>query len=184
MKKIFFISFLLLNILCFSQTIYKAKDGTTLIHFFSKSPLEDIDASNKGAVIVLNTNTSDLQVRVTIQNFKFKNALMEEHFNENYLESAKFPNCVFKGKINEKIDFSVEAENKVTVTGKLDLHGITKDVTIEGTITKKGEEFVLGCKFQIKVADYNIQVPSLYVKNIAEVVDVTLVSTLDQYVKK
>jgi polyisoprenoid-binding protein YceI len=184
MKKLLFVSLMFITLIGFSQPIFKAKDGTTLIHFYSKSPLEDIDAANKGAVIVFNTNTGDIQIRVTIQNFKFKNALMEEHFNENYLESTKYPNCVFKGKINEKVDYTVDGENKVTVTGKMELHGVTKDVTIEGTLTKKGTDFILDSKFKIKVADYNIQVPSLYVKNIAEVVDVTLTSTLDPYVKK
>ena len=183
MKKLLFVITVLFSLTGFSQ-IFKAKDGTTLIHFYSKSPLEDIEASNKGAVIVLNTTTADLQIRVTIQNFKFKNALMEEHFNENYLESSKFPNCVFKGKINEKVDYTVDGENKVTVTGKMELHGVTKDVTIEGTLTKKGTEMLLDSKFKIKVADYNIQVPSLYVKNIAEVIDVTLTSTLEPFVKK
>lgn len=183
MRKILIVTALFFYITGFSQ-IFIAKDGTTLIHFYSKSPLEDIDAANKGAVIVLNTTTGDLQVRVTIQNFKFKNALMEEHFNENYLESTKFPNCIFKGKINEKVDFTKDGENKVTVTGKMDLHGVSKDVTIEGLLTKKGAEIILDSKFQIKVADYNIQVPSLYVKSIAEVVDVTLTSTLEPFVKK
>jgi len=184
MRKLLFVALLSFSLTSFYSQIFKAKDGTTLIHFYSKSPLEDIDASNKGAIIVLNTNTGDLQVRVTIQNFKFKNALMEEHFNENYLESTKFPNCVFKGKINEKVDYTKDGENKVTVAGKMELHGVTKDVTLDGTMTKKGADIVLDTKFKIKVADYNIQVPSLYVKNIAEVVDVTLVSTLEPFVKK
>jgi polyisoprenoid-binding protein YceI len=184
MKKIFFFTLLSFCFTSFYSQIFKAKDGTTLIHFYSKSPLEDIDAANKGAVIVLNTNSGDLQVRVTIQNFKFKNGLMEEHFNENYLESTKFPNCVFKGKINEKVDFTKDGENKVTVTGKMELHGVTKDVTISGTLTKKGTDILIDSKFQIKVADYDIKVPSLYVKNIAEVVDVTIVSTLEPFVKK
>lgn len=184
MKKLLFASLLSLCVSGFYSQIFKAKDGTTLIHFYSKSPLEDIDAANKGAVIVLNTNSGDLQVRVTIQNFKFKNGLMEEHFNENYLESTKFPNCVFKGKINEKVDFTADGENKVTVTGKMEMHGVTKDVTINGTLTKKGPEVLIDSKFQIKVADYDIKVPSLYVKNIAEIVDVTIVSTLEPFVKK
>lgn len=185
MKKILFVYIVFfLSLIGVSQPIFKAKDGTTLIHFYSKSPLEDIDAANKGAVIVFNTNTGDIQIRVTIQNFKFKNSLMEEHFNENYLESTKFPNCIFKGKINEKVDYTLDGENKVTITGKMELHGVTKDVTLDGTLKKKGNDIILDSKFKIKVADYNIQVPSLYVKNIAEIVDITLTSTLDPFVKK
>lgn len=160
------------------------KDETSIVTFFSKSPLEDIEATNKKAAVILDVATGDLQSVITMKAFKFKNALMEEHFNENYVESVKFPNAIFKGKVNEKIDLTNTNEQKVTATGKLTLHGVTKDVTIEGTVTKKGEDLLINSKFKIKVADYDIKVPSLYVKNIAEVVDVTLTSTVKPYVKK
>ncbi len=184
MKKILFSLIVLLTINNLNAQIYKAKDNGTEITFFSSSPLEDITATNKGAVVVLNSTTSDIQLRLTVMNFKFKNALMEEHFNENYMESQKFPNIVFKGKINEKIDYAKEGETKVTVTGKMDMHGVTKDVTYDGTVTKKGNDLTMATKFKIKVADYNIKVPSLYVKNIAEVVDVTVNTVLEPFVKK
>ena len=173
-----------------SAQIYTAKSGATSISFHSTAPLEDIDATNKGAIIVLKASSNQIQVRVTIQNFKFKNSLMEEHFNENYMETDKkvdvngqatYPNryAEFNGKINEVVDYTKEGENKVTLTGKMSIHGVTRDVTIEGTLTKKGEELVIYSKFPVKVADYNIKVPSMYVKNIAEVVDVTINSTLE-----
>lgn len=164
--------------------IYKAKEGGTEISFYSKAPLEDIEATNKGGIVVMNTASNDVQVRITMQNFKFKNALMEEHFNENYVESQKYPNAIFKGKINEKIDFSADGEHKVTVSGKMEIHGVTKEETYPGTISKKGNEITIHCKFKIKVAEYNIQVPSLYVKNIAEVVDVDVNSVLEPFQKK
>ena len=184
MKKVLFLSILLTAWFNYYSQIFKAKDGATLIHFYSKSPLEDIEANNKNAVIVLNTATGDIQVRVTIQAFKFKNALMEEHFNENYLESTKYPNSVFKGKINEKIDFSTDGQNKVTVLGKMEMHGVTRDVELDGLLTKKGNEIYIDSKFKLKVADYGIKVPSLYVKNIADVIDISVVSTLEPYIKK
>jgi polyisoprenoid-binding protein YceI len=184
MKKVLFLSILLTAWFNYYSQIFKAKDGATLIHFYSKSPLEDIEANNKNAVIVLNTATGDIQVRVTIQAFKFKNGLMEEHFNENYLESTKYPNSVFKGKINEKIDFSTDGQNKVTVLGKMEMHGVTRDVELDGLLTKKGNEIYIDSKFKLKVADYGIKVPSLYVKNIAEVIDISVVSTLEPYIKK
>lgn len=164
--------------------IFKVKDNGSSISFFSKSPLEDIEAHNKSSVQVLNTTTNDYQMRLTIIGFKFKNALMEEHFNENYMESTKFPNAVFKGKINEKVDYTSTAEQNVTITGKMEIHGVTKDVTIAGTIKKVGEDIVIHSIFKIKVAEYGIKVPSLYVKNIAEVVDVTIDSSLEPFQKK
>ena len=109
---------------------------------------------------------------------------MEEHFNENYMESQKFPNAVFKGKITEKVDFTKDGETKVNVAGKLEIHGVTKEVTLPGTVTVKGNEIKVYAKFPIKVAEYDIKVPSLYVKNIAEVVDVTVNSVLEPFQKK
>lgn len=184
MKRLIYFTLIMFLVCRSNAQIFKAKDGGTEISFFSSSPLEDITAVNKGAVVVLNTVSGEIQLRISIQNFKFKNSLMEEHFNENYMESQKFPNSIFKGKINEKVDYTKDGENKVTVTGKMEIHGVVKDVTIDGTITVKGTELALSSKFKVKVADYNIKVPSLYVKNIAEVVDVTLNSTLEPFQKK
>jgi polyisoprenoid-binding protein YceI len=183
MKKAILVLFSLYVIGADAQ-IYTAKQGATAISFYSEAPLENIEAVNKSATIVLKTSTNDLQIGLSIQNFKFKNALMEEHFNENYMESEKYPKCVFRGKINEAVDYAKEGENKVTVTGKMELHGVTKEVTIDGTLTKTGNDLKLYAKFPMKVADYNIKVPSMYVKNIAEVVDVTFNSTLEPYQKK
>lgn len=196
MKNLIVTVFAMLAVSSLNAQIYKAKDGGTEVTFFSSSPLEDITATNKGAIVVLNSTTNDIQVRISIQNFKFKNALMEEHFNENYMETDKkvtdasgnasypYRNAVFKGKINEKMDYTKDGETKVTVTGKMEIHGVTKDVTLDGTLTKKGHEVIVNSKFKIKVADYNIQVPSIYVKNIAEVVDVSINSTLEPFQKK
>jgi polyisoprenoid-binding protein YceI len=184
---------LLITVFSFSKIgaqIFTAKTGATSITFHSEAPMEDIDAANKGAIIVYKASTSEIQVRVTIQNFKFKNALMEEHFNENYMETEKrvdvngaatYPNRYgeFKGKVNETIDYSKDGEHKVTLTGKLYMHNVTKDVTIEGTIQKKGDQLVIYSKFKVKVADYNIKVPSMYVKNIAEEVEITINSILE-----
>lgn len=183
MKQIFF----LLSFVVFfgaNAQIYKIKKDHGAVTFLSKSPLEDIEATNKNPIIGYNSATGDFQASVVMTQFKFKAALMEEHFNENYVESEKYPTATFKGKVNEKVDLSKDGENKVTVTGKLTLHGVTKDMTAEGTITKKGDDVIVNSAFKVKVADYNIKVPSLYVQNIAEVVDVTVQATLEPFVKK
>ncbi|MCC6371619.1 MAG: YceI family protein [Bacteroidia bacterium] len=184
MKNIIMASLVIATTFTTKAQIYTAKEGATTISFFSKAPMEDIEAVNKGATIVFRASTADLQISISIQNFRFKNALMEEHFNENYMETEKFPKATFKGKINEAIDYSKDGENKVTVSGKMEMHGVTKDVTLTGTLTKSGNEFKLNSKFKIKVADYNIKVPSMYVKNIAEEVEVTFNTTLEPFQKK
>lgn len=161
--------------------IYMAKSCE--ISFFSKTPMKDIDATNKAAKPLLNTATGDIQIKIAMSAFVFPDAFMQEHFNENYVESEKFPNCIFKGKVNEKIDYTKDGEYKATVTGTIDMHGVKKDVTLEGTITVKGTEISLATKFKIHVADYAIKVPSLYVTTIAEDVDVKLDAVLEPFKK-
>ncbi|MBP7807680.1 MAG: YceI family protein [Bacteroidia bacterium] len=195
MKKLILSLLVVVGLTANAQT-YKSKKDASSVHFLSKSPLEDIEATNKNPLAAYKVESGDLQFAVVMSQFKFKAALMEEHFNENYIETDKkvvdaagvdtYPNrtATFKGKLNEKIDLTKDGENKVTVTGKMTLHGVTKDVTTEGTITKKGDDLIVVSKFKIKVADYNIKVPSLYVQNIAEVVDVNVNITLEPFVKK
>lgn len=183
MKKLI-LSLLVIVGLTANAQMFKNKKDAGNVYFLSKSPLEDIEATNKNPIAVYKVETGDLQFAVVMTQFKFKAALMEEHFNENYVESEKYPQATFKGKLNEKIDLTKDGENKVTVTGKMTLHGVTKDITTEGTITKKGDDLVVVSAFKIKVADYNIKVPSLYVQNIAEVVDVNVNITLEPFVKK
>ncbi len=185
MKKLFFAFCLLLlfNSVSYAQ-LYKGKADASTISFFSKSPLEDIEATNKNVTAVLRTTTNDIQFAVPMISFKFPKPLMEEHFNENYVESTKYPTCIFKGKINETIDFSKDGEYPATVKGTLDLHGVTKEIHANGTIKVKGSEITVISEFKIKIADYKIQVPSLYVQNIAEVVDVKVNAILEPFVKK
>ena len=170
---------------CFKGTaqLYKNKAEATTISFFSKAPLEDIDAVNKKATVVLKTTTNDIQFGVALLSFKFPKPLMEEHFNENYVESAKYPTSVFKGKINETIDYKKDGENKVTVKGTLDLHGVIKEIEVPGTIIVKGNLIIVHSTFKIKVTDYKIKVPSMYVQNIAEEVDVTINAILEPFTR-
>lgn len=164
--------------------LYKGKKDISTISFFSKAPLEDIEATNKKTTVVLKTTTNDIQFGVPMISFKFAKPLMEEHFNENYVESDKYPTSIFKGKINETIDYTKDGEHKVSVKGTLTLHGVTKEIETTGTLTIKGNEIFITSTFKIKVADYNIKVPTLYVQNIAEVVDVNVNVVLEPYVKK
>lgn len=178
--------FILLLILAFTvrlsdAQIYIAK--TCEISFFSASPIENIEALNKACKPIINTATNDVQMRIAINAFVFDKPLMQEHFNEDYMESDKFPDAVFKGKINEPVDWSKDGEYKVTVTGKLTIHGVEKERTIDGTVSVKGDEITITGKFNIHIADHNIKVPSLYIKNIAEDVEVKLNAVLYPFKK-
>jgi len=180
MKKLLF-AFLIFTYINSPGQVYLSKSCE--ISFFSEAPIENIEAKNTAAAPVLSTGTGDLQVKIPIKGFKFKNATMEEHFNENYMETDKYEHAIFKGKINEKIDYTVNGKNEVSVNGKLDMHGVSKEIIIKGTLTVGDGKIMLDAKFNIHIADYKIEVPSMYVKNIAEDVAVTLKSTLEPFKK-
>lgn len=167
----------------FSQ-IYVSKDKSAQIKFFSETPMENIDATNQAVTSILNASNDSIVVKVPINAFIFPKSLMQEHFNENYLESEKYPTSSFRGKINEKIDFTKNGENKVTCTGNLYMHGVTKLVTLTGTLKVVDGKVVLDSKFAVKLKDYNIEVPKLVLQNIAESIDVTMNATYTPYVKK
>lgn len=159
---------------------YYTKNGN--ISFFSKTSLENIKADNNQVMSVLNAQTGEIQFSVLIKSFHFEKALMEEHFNENYLESEKFPKATFRGNITDmsRVSFATDGMYTVPVSGDMTMHGVTKKVTTTGTITIKGGKVSATSKFMVKLADYNISIPGLVKENIAESVEVTVLSSFDQ----
>ena len=149
---------------------YICREGET--SFFSETPLENIAALNKTVTSVLNISNNEIAVKIVMTAFKFKNHLMEEHFNENYMESTKYPNGVFKGKINEVIDWKKNGTYDVTTKGILNMHGVTKDRTLKGKLTIEGEKITLVSDFDVPLVDHKIEVPTLVVAKIAENISV------------
>jgi hypothetical protein len=143
------------------------------ILFFSETKLENIDAVNTVTKPVFNAATGDFAIKASQNAFTFKSAFMQEHYNENYVESEKFPYATFTGKITESVDYSKNGNYHVHMVGKLDMHGVSLPRTIDGTIIVKDGTLIFDSKFNVKVADHNIKVPSLYVEKIAESVQVT-----------
>jgi hypothetical protein len=150
------------------------------ISFFSAAALENITAVNKTTKPILNTATGDVLVKVTITGFTFEKALMQEHFNENYMESEKYPQGMFKGKINEKVDYKKDGVTKVTITGKLTIHGVEKDRTLDAVITVKGGVVTVDTAFKVALKDHNITVPELLFQKIAESVEVKMHAELTE----
>jgi polyisoprenoid-binding protein YceI len=162
--------------------IYMGK--TCDISFFSKGPIEDIYAINKSTKPILNTANNEVAIKITIKGFVFDDKLMEEHFNEKYLESDKYPYAIFKGKINEEIeDYKKDGTHNVTITGKLNLHGVEKEITINAVATIKDRIINFDTKFFIALKDYNIEIPTLVAQNIAEQIDVTVKGALAEFKK-
>lgn len=165
------IMFVLLG-LAFQAEAQKLITRTATANFYSKAKLEDISATNRQVTMLINTATQAVAVKVPIRSFEFEKALMEEHFNENYLESEKYPEATFSGKISEStpVDWKKDGTYEVKVEGKLTLHGITKSITENATLTIKGETISVSCNFQVKLADYGIKNDKL--ENIAEQIDI------------
>jgi hypothetical protein len=140
--------------------------------FFSKTPLEDIDAKNTRANSIINLSNKELVVRIPVSQFQFKNKLMQQHFNENYMESEKFPYATFKGKINEEIDFSKAGTNSVSASGILNIHGIDQNRKLVGKLTVIENSLLLETTFEVLLADHKIDIPKLVFKKIAEKINV------------
>jgi hypothetical protein len=145
----------------------------TLVSFYSHAAIEDISASNKKSVGIFNSSTADIAFSVPIQEFQFAKSLMQEHFNEKYMESDKYPKSTFQGKISN-FNTGVAGVQNVKANGKLTIHGVTNSIEVPGTIEKEGEKFLMKSKFKVKLQDYKITIPQLLWQNVAEEVEVTL----------
>ena len=149
---------------------------TGQVSFFSHTPLENIDAVNNEVAAILDSKTGALVMQVPVKSFKFERALMEEHFNENYMESDKYPRADFNGAVKDiaGVNFDKDGSYKVTVSGKLTMHGVTKEVSVPAVLLVKGKEVTGQAKFGIVPGDYNIKIPSLVENKIAKEISVTV----------
>jgi polyisoprenoid-binding protein YceI len=159
---------------------YFTKNGN--ISFFSATDLENIKADNNQVMSVLNVTSGELQFSVLVKSFHFKKALMEEHFNENYLESDKFPKSTFKGTIADisKVNFSKDGNYPVTVSGDLSMHGVTQKITTTGNISISGGKITGTAVFKVVLADYSISVPKVVENNISKTIEITINCLYDQ----
>ena len=157
-----------------AQDKYISKNG--FIGFYSKTAMETIDAKNNQVASVIDATKGTIAFNVIIKSFKFEKALMEEHFNENYMESSKFPKSVFSGKILDfdVKNFKVNGTYKVNVEGDLTIHGVTKKIKAPGTIEVVGGKIVAKAKFKLKPEEYGIAIPSLVRDKISQNMEVSV----------
>lgn len=151
--------------------------------FFSSTPVENIDAHSESLNSVLNTKNNEIQFKVPLTSFHFKKALMQEHFNEKYVESAKYPFAIFKGKINETIDYTKDGSYSITATGIFNMHNADKAHTEKGKLMIKNGVITIEGNFKVYLKDHNIEVPNIVVANISEVIDVNFTSIYSPYQK-
>jgi polyisoprenoid-binding protein YceI len=156
-----------------------------MISFFSATKMENISAENNKVAAVMDASTGDIEFTVLIKSFMFEKALMQEHFNENYMESDTYPKATFKGKIENvaAIKFGTNGTQNVKVTGDLTMHGVTKKVTVDAVVTIKDGKVNATSKFAINPKDYNIEIPSVVQENISEKIDISVSLNLEELKK-
>ncbi len=155
------------------------------ISFYSDGPLEKIEAHNKQVNSALNIETGDMVFKVLMKSFVFEKALMQEHFNENYVESDKFPNATFKGKVVNMSDITLTKDGtyEADVEGELTIHGISNKIEDKGTFIVSKEGIHGNSKFNILLADYDISIPGAVTGKIAEEIEITVDVKLKKFSK-
>jgi polyisoprenoid-binding protein YceI len=185
MKKtvLFTIAVLSLNTLMAQKTYYSTKAGAA--YFDAGTGVEDITAINKLTTVIMDPSTGKMNFLLNIKGFEFKSQLMQDHFNENYMESDKFPTSSFKGTISNisKVNFAKDGSYPVTVTGTLEIHGVKNEVSTTGTIKIKGETVEANSEFNIQLEDYKIPVPSVVGEKLSKTVKIKINASLSKLVK-
>ncbi len=153
---------------------YFTKSGHIL--FASDAPLEKIEGHNDKATCVIDATNGKMEWAVLVKAFRFEKALMQEHFNENYMESSKFPKAKFKGQIEniESVNFSNDGTYPIDVTGQLTIHGVTQELIAKAKIKILNGEVEGTSLFNLLVADFEIDIPGVVKDNIAKEVTITV----------
>ncbi len=152
---------------------YMTKNGK--VSFFSHTPVEDIKGDNNKVSSVLDSKSGKIVIELLVKSFAFKKALMEEHFNENYMESTKFPKSKFDGKIDNisAINFSKDGTYTSGVSGNLTIKDKSNAIKTTGTFTVKGGKLNGKAVFKINPTDYNIVIPAVVKDKIAKDIEIT-----------
>jgi hypothetical protein len=168
--------FLLATSLILGQNSFLSTTGS--IQFDASTPLEDISAVNKNVNFILKSD-GEFASLLLVNEFNFKRALMEEHFNENYMESDRFPKAHFVGKISDFSLNQLSQSNKAfNLNGTLTMHGVSRTISTDVHLKKINDSLYLESTFIVRPEDYKIKVPRILFKKIAEEVQVVILSEL------
>ena len=140
------------------------------IEFYSYAPLEDIQAVNTESVGAIDIESGEFIIKIPVNAFEFPNKLMQKHFNDSYLETDIYPECIFRGKINEN-----------SASGEITLHGVTKKIEIPISKTINEENIIISTDFKILLKDHKIKIPRLLFQNIAEEIEIKVSSEFIKY---
>jgi polyisoprenoid-binding protein YceI len=163
----------------FAQDKFYTKTGK--ITFYSKAPLEEIEGKNKTVTAVLDSKTGAFQFAVQMKGFEFEKQLMQQHFNENYVESDKYPRSEFKGTItnNSDINYSKDGTYTARVKGQLTIHGVSRNIETTGTLKINGGNIDASSTFNVLVSDYNIKIPAIVKDKVSKSIKIVVDCNLE-----
>jgi polyisoprenoid-binding protein YceI len=162
---------LLLTGNCIAQNVWLCTNAKT--SFFSRALVENIDATSNTSSSAINFQNNQVYIKISIRDFSFKNKLMEEHFNENYLESEKYPVATFVGHLTNPVNVKDLTSSKVNIDGELTIHGVAKAYSLSATLSKTDEKITAASSFNVKLEDHKIKIPKLLFEKIAETIEVS-----------
>lgn len=168
----------------FSLHAQKFFTKTGEISFFSKTNMENIDAQTNTSNCVLDLATGNVEMAVLVKSFIFEKALMQEHFNENYMESTKFPKAIFKGTIKNISDFTMSYKGtfKGVLVGTITIHGVSKPFdNVVNLNVKDGQRIKADLDFHVKLAEFDIKIPALVKDNISKEIKVEVSASLEEF---
>ena len=169
MKKLnILIIFLFASQLVISQDRFITRNG--VVSFISEAPLEKIEAINEKVSCVLDFNTGEIVFQMSMIAFDFDKALMQEHFNEKYVESEIYPKSTFKGKIEnwDLLNTQQEGVFNIKSSGVIEIHGVKKEIVADGILEILNKKVNIKSSFSIKIEEFNIKTPRIVRDNIAE----------------
>jgi polyisoprenoid-binding protein YceI len=160
---------------------YFTKGGRIDFDATATNSPEKIQAVNRTVTCVLDAANGNMQFAVLVKGFTFERALMQEHFNENYMESEKFPKADFKGAIsnNSIVNYGKDGSYAVTVKGKLTIHGETKEVEAPGKLVVQGTKITATANFNVQLADYKIAIPGVVADKINKTAKIEVTCSLE-----
>lgn len=176
------VALLLVSLACSGQK-YFTKNGKINFDATSSGSPEKVEAVNRTVICVLDTKTGNLQFSVPMKGFEFERAAMQEHFNENYVESDKYPKAEFKGAVvnNSEVNYTKDGSYTVIVSGKLSIHGVTRDVQSEGKLIVGSGKMNTAAEFKIILSDYNISIPGLVADKVSKTAQISVLCSLELF---
>jgi hypothetical protein len=163
-----------LSIVTYGQDQYFTKTG--VVSFKAGTGAEDIDGLNKSVSSIIDIASGQIEMAILIKAFEFKRGLMQEHFNENYMESDKYPKATFKGKINEipGLNLKIDGTYSVHANGILEIHNVKKQVEFPVTLKVANGVIMVDNQFEIHLEDYKIDIPAAVTDKISSKVIIQL----------